>query len=296
MFEDLARLETLAPNSREFQQLAQSLAATATVRERAGLKAGNNIEKYRARTLLYHLQRLQNLPAQRATEPDAILDWLPHEAWYATRALRPGMYRVLTAVSALDDTTTPDPTRAAWAARLFEEQRLIFDFDLAERLASGLYRRNPNAENVERLARVFVWRGNTAAAQNVLQEALGTTDDSDLAQTLHLARARVAAAAGDDRTALAEYGAALSLGSDDAALDLALLALRDGQRARALRLADLVLARDPERDDALAIRGMAQLPPPDETQHWATDNATLGPNPATETSAPPRRNPTPRND
>ncbi|MBL8859528.1 MAG: hypothetical protein JNL28_13550 [Planctomycetes bacterium] len=295
-FQDLATLESLPRDSKEFERLAKSLRAIAVVHERAGLKARNIVQKYRARTILYHLQRLQNLPPHPATEPEVILEWLPHEAWYATRALRPGLYKVVTAVAALDETPALDAERAAWAESLFEEERKKLEFDLAERLAAGLYRRAPDAPNVERLAQVHVWRGNDDAARNLLTEAIEASVDAASAVRLRLARARVARAAGDERNALADFGAALVCGSDDAALDLGWIALHAGERKRALQLAQLALSGATPSDPALTLYGLAQLPALDEAQRWARENATLEAPPAPPTPTPPRRNPTPRGD
>ncbi len=230
------------------------------MRERAGLKAKNSVEKFRARTILFHVQRLRNLPAETATEPDAILDWLPHEAWYATRALRPGLYRVVTAVAALDETKEFDPARAAWAVRLFEEERAKLEFDLAERLAIGLYRRSLVTENVERLARVHTWRGNGEAARNLLTEALEAGPDVAAERRLYLARARLASAVLDESAALSDYGAALAFGNTDAARDLANRAVAERDLEKARFLAQVVLDESPADEEALVASGLARIP------------------------------------
>lgn len=288
LFARLARLETLQPTTREFDTEFNALKTVADQRERAGLKAKNSVEKFRARTLRFHLQRLGNLPGEQATEPDVILDWLPFEAWYATRALRPGMYRVVTAVAALDDTERPDPTRSSWALRLYEEERAKLDYDLAERLAVGLYRRDPSAANVERLAHVHVTRGNKDAALSVLGEALAAlsaSEGADLAgdraahsARLHTARARTADALLLARSALADYGAALAFGSVEAARDQADAALSRGQQEKARFLADIVLQSSPSDPEARIQRALSQLPPTKPLQHRTPgprENATL---------------------
>ncbi len=284
----LNRLETLSPAAREFDVEFNALRATAEQRERAGLKAKNSIEKFRARTLLYHLQRLRRLPGEWATEPDVVLDWLPFEAWYATRALRPGMYRVVTSVAALDDTPQLDPERTAWALRLYDEERLKLDLDLSLRIAVGLYRRDPTAPNVERLARVRLWRGDGDAALGVLGEAIAAHDDTASLAQLHTARARTADALALRRTALSDYGAALAFASVEAARDLCASALLAGERAKTRFLADVVLRSAPGDEEALIQRALAQLPAPEpleERTTGASENATLG------ADTPTRRNP-----
>jgi hypothetical protein len=249
-------------------------------RERAGLKARDADEKFRARTILFHLQRLRGLPAGGVTEPDDVLDWLPREAWYATQALKPGVFRVLTAVAALDETPELEPERVSWALHLFEEERLKLEFERTESLAIALYRRRPDAENVERLARVHTWRGHADAALNVLGEALASSTERAVASRLHLARARAADAGADERAALADYGAALAFGSSEAALDLGTAALGAGQGAKAAFLADLVASEAPGRDEAQLLYGLAWLPratqPPAGGAHRAPRKGTLG--------------------
>jgi hypothetical protein len=255
----LAQLETLPHESREFQTLWDALYQTVQGRERAGLKAKNSVEKFRARTIRFHLQRLRNLPLQTATDPEVVLDWLPHEAWYATRALRPGLARIVTAIAALDDTPALDPERAAWALRLFEEERSQLAFDLAERLATALYRRRPDADSVERLARVHTWRGDLEATRTLLTEALAATTDDAFARRAYLARARAESAFVDERAALADYGAALAFGSVEAARDLGTRALVEEDRDKALFLAECVLREAPLDEEALTETGLALL-------------------------------------
>lgn len=262
LYAELARLETLPPQSGEFDALWNSLRATAEGRERAGLKARNNVEKFRARTILFHLRRLRGLPSDLATEPDLVLDWLPHEAWFATRALRPGLYRVETAVAALDETPAIDPERASWVGRLYDEERAQLEFEFAERLALGLYRRAPDAVNVDRLARVYVWRGNADAARALATEALHATEERAVEARVRLTRARVADALLDLRGALVDYGAALAGENAEAALDRAAASLGEREPVRAAFCARLALATGGAHDEAWTSLGLAWVPAP----------------------------------
>lgn len=202
------------------------------------------------------------MPAKNASDPGATLQWLPHEAWLATRALVPCSERVDTAVVALEETPALEPERAAWIAHVCDEERLALRLEPAERAALALARRAPTPENSVRLARIQHLRGANDEARTVLTVAIDAALDEAAHARLLLERARLATRLFDERAALADLGAALAEDSDEAALDLARRALMSGVRERALVLSNLVLARAPDRDEALALYGRALLSAP----------------------------------
>jgi hypothetical protein len=277
-FADLERLVHLDPATPEFGALYKRLSTVAEEREREGLKRKDSLEKCRARVVRFHLQRLRGIAAHPATEPETEPVWVPHEAWFATRALVPGFFRVQAAIAALDEAGRSDVGRSTvgrsdldgagadrleWAARVAAEERELGRLELAERAATAVFAHAPDARSALRLARILALRGSADEARAVLGHGIlgsGILDSADERARLLLERARVSSGVHDERGALRDWGAALRLGSDDAALDLAWRALFEGETARAEILGRAVLAGTPLREDALAVWGRALLP------------------------------------
>jgi hypothetical protein len=276
-FEDLYRLEHMQAGTSAYDVLEKKLSTVAEERLRGGLKRKDSLEKCRARVVRYHLDRLRGLPMHLATEPEAEPAWVPHEAWFATRALVPGFFRVQAAIAALDEAGRADGSHAAsvdpitpaerdqrlaWAERVADDERAIGRLELAERAATAVFAHAPGADTALRLAHVLALRGVGDEARAVLNHALDGDLGDDARLQLFLARARISSGVRDERRALSDWGAALSLGSDEAALDLGWRALQEGQRSRASFLAGVVLSSAPKREDALALWGFALLPEP----------------------------------
>lgn len=267
VFVALARLESLPRGSTEFEALWTSLRDTATERERSGRKAQDAVTKYRARTVLFHLQRLRGLPTRPATEPDVVMDWLPGEAWYAARALVPGYHRVLAAATAVRETPAILDERVAVARDVSEEERLLLRLELAELPARAVFERRADADSAGLFARILAARGRTDEALEVLGRVAASATDEDERARLLVRRARIARAAGRERVALADLGAALARGNPEAALECARHALQEGNGARARAAATLALSEPSTRDAAVLAFGRALLfdgPPPGE--------------------------------
>jgi hypothetical protein len=265
LFADLARLEQMDPSTRSFEALAASLRTTAEARERDGLKKENAVEKYRARLILHHVERLRGSPPRAVTVPDVEPPWVPHEGWFAARALAPSWYRVQAGILALDETSAVSTERALVLARIADEERALLRLDLAESAAAAVLRRMPNEANALRLARVLALRGSADAARETLTRALASASaDAERARLL-CARANIAEGARDERAALADRGAALTLCSDEAALDLAARALERGEatRARVLAAAVLSASRTAQADPAGGDATRALVAPPE---------------------------------
>jgi tetratricopeptide (TPR) repeat protein len=263
-FAELHQLETMEPGTRGFVELGKHLLSVADKRETEGLKRKDSLEKCRARVVRYHVKRLSGLPEKLATEPESEPVWVPYEAWFAARALTPGPYRVQAAIAALDEAGRADPERIAWAEQISREERGWGRLELSERAATAVFARAPGADTALHLAHILALRGVGDEARSVLSHALAAELGDDAHMSLYLARARVSFGLSDERRALSDWGAALSLGSDDAALDLALHALQEGDRVRAGFLARTVLDEAPRREDALAVWGRALLQGPHE--------------------------------
>jgi hypothetical protein len=287
-FEDLYRLEHMQAGTGAFDVLEQKLATVAEERQRGGLKRKDSLEKCRARVVRYHLDLLRGLPTHLATEPETEPIWVPHEAWFATRALVPGLFRVQAAIAALDEarraesdrnaqtpqatttttTTTITPSerneRLAWAERVADEERALGRLELAERATTAVFAFAPGADTALRLAHVLALRGVGDEARAVLSHALEGDLGDDARMQLFLARARISSGVHDERRALSDWGAALSLGSDGAALDLGWRALEERETKRAGFLARVVLETAPRREDALALWGFSLLAKPSQ--------------------------------
>jgi hypothetical protein len=270
-FEDLYRLEHMERGSPAFVDLDRKLSTVAKERERGGLKRKDSLEKCRARVVRHHLQLLHGLPAELATEPETEPVWVPHEAWFATRALVPGLFRVQAAIAAIDELrragaeSIPQPERdqrLAWAERVAAEERALGRLELAERAATAVFAYAPGADTALRLAHVLALRGVGDEARSVLSHALDGGLGDDARMQLFLARARISSGVHDERRAISDWGAALSLGSDEAALDLGWRALLNQDRTQAAFLARAVLETAPRREDALALWALSLLPEP----------------------------------
>jgi tetratricopeptide (TPR) repeat protein len=276
LFGELWQLEHTDRSTPAFQALAKSLDTRASTHEREGLKKKDNVEKYRARLILHHLDRLRGVPPRAVTVPDAEPAWVPHEGWFAARALAPSWYRVQAGILALDETPSVEPERAVLLGRIADEERALLRLDLAEGAAAAVFRRVPSDANALRLARILTLRGSNREARDVLSRALDVTQADAARARLFCARAGLAQGSRDERAALADWGAALLLGSDEAALDLAERALADGERERARVLAAAVLSRSADAqaqgtagalgetllyEAALEAWGKALLPP-----------------------------------
>ena len=205
------------------------------------------------------------MPARPATEPDVVIDWLPHEAWFAARALVPGSHRVYASVAALREAPDGDAERERVdvAVRVSEDERALLRLDLAEMPARVLFDRAPTAANATRLARLLVLRGTGDEAIQTLTRAIDGESDLAMRRRLVLTRARAASASGHERAALVDFGAAFVDGDDEAGLELARRAQRDGHRARALQLVDWALAGAAPRDESLTLWGTVLVTPPE---------------------------------
>ncbi len=291
-FEDLYQLEHMQRSTSAYDALEKKLSTVSDERVRGGLKRKDSLEKCRARVIRYHLDLLRGLPTHFATEPETEPVWVPHEAWFATRALVPGLFRVQAAIAALDEarlietarTSQPERPerisqperperperisqserleRLAWAERVADEERALGRLELADRVATAAFAFAPGADTALRLAHVLALRGVGDEARSVLTHALDGDLGDDARMHLFLARARISSGVNDERRALSDWGAALSLGSDEAALDLGWRALEERDRTRAGFLARVVLETAPKREDALALWSFTLLPEP----------------------------------
>ncbi|MCA8980376.1 MAG: hypothetical protein H6831_06365 [Planctomycetes bacterium] len=191
----------------------------------------------------------------------------------------PALVAVLCALQGASDVQAPAATDAEWVERIataqgddygptlnaaFERFMQHVDalrMDRAEVLMRAMHDRAHGGWSAESLAMVMVRQGRYDEARALLTEQLATVDDPTERAALLQARALHALGRGEDAVARRDLGAALLLGSSDAEVVLALLALSHGELERARVTSRALLARDPAPAWALRSWGLSMLPP-----------------------------------
>lgn len=198
-------------------------------------------------------------PLDAPSEPIA---WLAREPWLATRALAAGPLRTEAMLLALRETAAPDfPARQALAAGQTEEELAAGHAELAAALARQLDALASDPVSARRRAWCETQAGRPELAAQDLRDRRAAASDESQAAHYGLTLARVALATGDELGARAAAGAALVLGSPDAAVLLGRLALARGEPDAARVVARAWVEGRAERDFPGALWALSLLPP-----------------------------------
>ena len=259
-WDDLERLQALAPGSEPARRLEAELSALASSREREARKVHDAAEGFRARVLAAQLARFRGAAPRPLAAPPVALDFGPREARFAAEVLVPGTWRAQAALAALADPADPrGSSRRALAHAVAREEFAARRLEGATALAARL------AQEPDDTAAVVLWlscqslSGRTEEARRAIAELPASIELALLESELALARQEPGAA----RRAL---GRALALGSSRAALELAWRDLEEGQAPRAAELAAGCLrgsapAAGVDRSRAWRCFALAHLPP-----------------------------------
>lgn len=265
-WDDLERLQTLAPASEPARRLDAELSALASAREREARKLHDGAEALRARVLAAQLARLRGAAPRPLAAPALTLVFAPREARLVAEVLAPSALRATAALAALGDPADPRATARrelalAVAREEFEARRL----EGASALAAAL------AADPADLDAALLWmrceslagRRENASARAAEREA-GAAPAA--AAEFALIGAELALAREEPGAARRALGRALALGSARALLGLAWRDLEEGQVGRAASLCAASLTGVPalaaaERSRAWLCFGLAHLPP-----------------------------------
>lgn len=263
---DLARLAATPAGSPERERLWRALDAFQRDHELAGHKASDRAEALRARVLRFHLTRINGGAPRPVAEPGATLEFLPGEAWLAFQALEPGPTRSRAAAAALAEVRGEElRTRAERARDAVEEDARELHLDWALEEARSLRENAAETWTAVLLARTLRLRGEYEQAERALDAPIELAADRGGRALLFAERARARSAAGADEPALSDLGSALANGSPEAALELGLRALAEGESTRArAAFRSLTAAPGPPPNLPLALRayGLALLAEP----------------------------------
>ena len=255
---DLARFAQSRPGSPEHDRLWQDLDGFQVRHESSAKKRRDRVEQFRARLLRAHLSRLSGIAVRPLGEPGTAIQFLPGEAWLTLEVAGPGPTRVQALRGALAE-ASGDGARArvdrGLAVTDEDARELHLDWALSE--ARALYEKSPEVRTLRALARVYRLQGNDAAALALLEAGLASAVDPAERAALLDERADLRGPRG-----LADLGAALALGSTDAALHLAMRALSEREFGRARALFRSLLDADPAPAPSLRGYGIALLSSP----------------------------------
>ena len=254
---DFAELERATPGSPAYRQLFDDLSSFQSSRERRARKTHDRASAFRARVLRTYLERMRNLPPRAVAEPGIELEFLPGEAWRAAQVLVPGRLRLRAMVEALAEVDAPDADlRRTWVRTTLREDLNAVRIDGLAPVARVLHERAPSLENTELLCDVLVFTGDEREAAELLEREIGRPAAERDARVRAFLCGRTHLALNERHAAERWLGAALTAGSDRAAILLGRIALSDDARERALRIFGSVLGNtaDPALD-AWARRG-----------------------------------------
>jgi hypothetical protein len=274
---DLARLEESVPGSPQFEAIRRELASLQESAERGAKKSRDAGATYRAQLLRAHLARLRGAPFKPVGDPGPAVALGAGEAWIALQVAGPGPTRVRALSAALAEAPRSDlPPRVERGLEATEEdaRNLQLEWALAE--ARDLQAGAGDRRTARLLARVLRLRGETDAAAELLEEAIGAATDPGDRAALHDDLGEVRLAARDDDRAVREFGSALAMGSARAAEHLALRALSTGRIDRARALFRSLQDGAYRRNGAARAYGLALLAAPSRLPGQPPPEPTLG--------------------
>jgi len=243
-----------------WRRQVNDLTDVAAERRIVGLSQGDEQDLFRTRLLQWHLERLKGRTEAPVEPPRAPMSWLPLEPWFAARALPAGPTRSTAMLLALDDEPVADrPERVALAGRLAYEELAAANAPGAAALAERLDLLDPSVDRLALRAWALAQAGRAPDAEALLRTRQSEAADGPDEARLRVLGARIALARGDDLAARARLGAALALGSPDAAVLSARLLLASGEGRRARTLARAWIDAPDTRDASAALWALACL-------------------------------------
>jgi len=235
-WERLDKADRATRRAVSWRRRISGLSDAAAERRITSLSRSDEDDLFRTRLLVWHLDRLRSRREDPLEPPPAGFTWLPSEAWFGARALRPGPARCEAVLGSLANAVPADrPVRLSTAESQLLEELCAGNSGGAADLAARIDALEPTTARAVRAAWTGAQAGRQEAVASTLAARLAASDPADEPR-LRLALARVALARDDELGARAQLGAALAGGDPGAAALTARLAFdrAEAHRARVL--------------------------------------------------------------
>jgi hypothetical protein len=265
---DVDKVDQATHHGANWKRRINLLGDTAGERRIVGLSQGDEQDLFRTRLLQWHLERIKGRRQDHVDPPRGAMHWLRGEPWLAAQALPPGPTRCAAMLLALEEAgASRISAQLATAERQAREELADANVLGAAALAERVGALEPTPARLELWAWAMTQAARTAEVEREWNQRTqlverargGRVADEALESPWRVIRARAALGRDDELAARAELGAALALGSSDAAVLTARLLLARGERERARVLARAWVDTGPSSDMAGALWALARL-------------------------------------